>query len=384
MVIIPYNTDAPIYHYPVVTGGLIVTNVGLFLGVEFGSLGPVDNWMLHFGSGLHPREWLSCIFMHFGVAHLIGNMMFLWVFGLISEGKLGAWRFLICYLVIGVFSAAVEQTLLLTYDGPIFGGAGASGAIFGLMGMALIWAPRNHIECLFGYWIYVIRTGMCDISVATLSGVFLSLNVLCFLLHQQLASSEAAHLLGAVIGFGLSIFMLKTGRVDCEGWDLFSVWHGEPGHSAKKTTAAVATQRAKRRRARQIQQAPRLIEFFVQHGNLEKACETYRQFREDIDIETIARRAQLAIVKHLLAQDQIADAMPLLEDLAKRDPRGSHRVRLKLAELLLTHEQRPRKALEILHRSPDSFPHKLRPIRRRLITQAQTMCQAGVLELGDE
>ena len=95
--------------------------------------------------------------------------------------------------------------------------------------MALIWAPRNHIECLFGYWIYVIRTGMCEISVATLSGIFLSLNVLCFLLHQQLASSEAAHLLGAVFGIELSVFLLKTGRVDCEGWDLFSVWRGEPG-----------------------------------------------------------------------------------------------------------------------------------------------------------
>ncbi len=89
--ILPWGTDAPIYHRPVATIGVIVVNVLIF--VAFPS--PLhEDWMLELGGGIHPLQWLSNIFMHLGLGHLLGNMLFLWAFGIIVEGKLGALGFL--------------------------------------------------------------------------------------------------------------------------------------------------------------------------------------------------------------------------------------------------------------------------------------------------
>lgn len=379
--VIPYNTDAPIYHYPIVTGSLIVVNAGLFLGVEFGPLGPIEDWLLRYGDRLHPQQWLVCHFMHLGLGHLLGNMMFLWVFGLITEGKLDWWRFLLSYLALGVVAAAVEQTLLLGYDGPIIGGAGASAAIFGLIGMALVWAPKNDVQCMFGYWIHIIRTGVFDISVATLAGIYLGLNILFLLAHQQLASSEAAHLLGGAVGIGLAVLLLKSGRVDCEGWDLFSLWRGESANTATQEAADEIDRRALQMRRREIEQAPRLIAYFVQQGNPAMALETYRRARDNYGPIALDRPVQLALVKCLLAGQDFAEAIPLLEDLIERESQDSHRLRLKLAELLLKHEQRPQKALKVLDLIPHPRPRELEPVRRRLVEQANEMVAAGVLEL---
>src|SRR5687768_12562559 len=98
---IPYNTDAPVYYLPFATVGLIALNVVIFFGVAVGNLGPFEDWMLTYGAGLHPDEWFRAMFMHGGIGHLFGNMVFLWVFGLVTEGKLGWWKFLACYIAIG-------------------------------------------------------------------------------------------------------------------------------------------------------------------------------------------------------------------------------------------------------------------------------------------
>src|SRR6266566_4216395 len=94
-VLIPYNTDAPIYHFPFVTVGLIVVNAAVLVACAKADDQVVEGWMLQFGQGLHPLQWISNNFMHAGVMHLIGNMFFLWGFGLVVEGKLGWWRFLL-------------------------------------------------------------------------------------------------------------------------------------------------------------------------------------------------------------------------------------------------------------------------------------------------
>src|SRR5688500_1721165 len=101
--IIPYNTDAPLYHRPFATIGLIAANTLAFVAL----LGHpnVESWMLALGQGLHPLQWITSLFLHDGLMHLLGNMFFLWVFGLVIEGKLGWWRFLLVYLGLGAFES---------------------------------------------------------------------------------------------------------------------------------------------------------------------------------------------------------------------------------------------------------------------------------------
>lgn len=137
MFFFPFSTDAPVYYWPFASVGLIAVNVMVFLAMVTGSISAPENWILWYGQGLHPEQWLTSIFMHASVDHLVGNMLFLWVFGLVVEGKLGWQRFLACYLAIGVGQSMLEQMVML-FNSDGGGSLGASAAIFGLMAMAAV------------------------------------------------------------------------------------------------------------------------------------------------------------------------------------------------------------------------------------------------------
>ena len=93
MFLIPYGTNAPIYHWPIATVGLIVINVVVF-ALSIASPESVEPFILAFGDGFHPVQWITSNFLHADIFHLIGNMLFLWAFGIIVEGKLGVAKML--------------------------------------------------------------------------------------------------------------------------------------------------------------------------------------------------------------------------------------------------------------------------------------------------
>ena len=145
--LLPYGSDAPLYHLPIVTGAMILLNVLAYLGIgalegqmneeDFAFL--VNQLMLQYGT-FKPWQWITSNFMHAGIMHLLGNMFCLWGFGLVVEGKIGWWRFLLVYLGIGITQCGLEQTLMLFADKG--GSLGASAIIYGLMAMCMVWAPR--------------------------------------------------------------------------------------------------------------------------------------------------------------------------------------------------------------------------------------------------
>jgi membrane associated rhomboid family serine protease len=88
---------------------------------------------------------LTSIFMHGGLAHLGGNMLYLWIFGDNVEEVLGHVRYLLVYLACGL--AASLSHIALAPDS-LIPTLGASGAIAGVMGMYLIWFPKNQVRVL--------------------------------------------------------------------------------------------------------------------------------------------------------------------------------------------------------------------------------------------
>src|ERR1043166_8583906 len=140
----PYATDAPIYHWPVVTVLLILINVAVFVATGCGEHTPIaDALVLHFDH-FRATEWVTSNFMHADILHLLGNMVFLWPFGLVVEGKLGWWRFLAVYLGIGaLFGAVVQMAMLPTGSHNV--SLGASAVLFGLLALAVVWAPKNEL-----------------------------------------------------------------------------------------------------------------------------------------------------------------------------------------------------------------------------------------------
>lgn len=98
-------------------------------------------------------EWLTlltCTFLHGGVLHFLGNMLFLWIFGDNVEDRFGPVKFLLFYLGCGVAASAAH---LYSAPDSVVPTIGASGAIAGVMGAYLFLYPRSRVLALipFGF-----------------------------------------------------------------------------------------------------------------------------------------------------------------------------------------------------------------------------------------
>jgi len=148
---IPLRSSERVYSRPVVTGALIAINTVIFLYQETLSYYRLDQFVSSWGivpDDLHLISLLTSMFLHGGWLHLLGNMLFLWVFGRNLEDLIGGGRFLVFYLVCGLV-AGVVQVIASPYSRvPTIG---ASGAIAGVMGAYLMKFPRSQIDTLFWF-----------------------------------------------------------------------------------------------------------------------------------------------------------------------------------------------------------------------------------------
>ena len=145
MLLLPLHDSQRSSRFPLVTAGLIALNVFIFLLQV--TLDPFTSNDLIFAFGFIPERfhWINVftsLFLHSGWMHLIGNMVFLWVFGDNVEDLLGRWKFLAFYLVCGAAAAMAQYAVNPDSRIPQIG---ASGAIAGVMGAYLVRFPASRI-----------------------------------------------------------------------------------------------------------------------------------------------------------------------------------------------------------------------------------------------
>ncbi|MFQ5869490.1 MAG: rhomboid family intramembrane serine protease [Candidatus Zixiibacteriota bacterium] len=164
---IPLKDDNPTSTFPLFTIGIIVLNSLIFFyqqtlgeaatGFVF-TYGAVPEAVSSFRMTDFPAPLtiLTSMFLHGGWFHLIGNMLFLWIFGKNIEDQLGHLRFLIFYLICGVIASLAHIMVTPHSSIPM---VGASGAIAGVLGAYLIRFPNARILTLiwFGFFIRVVR-----------------------------------------------------------------------------------------------------------------------------------------------------------------------------------------------------------------------------------
>jgi rhomboid protease GluP len=135
---------------PVITVGLVVLNLLVYVLLEIGGDTVHDmDYMIRWGA-VWPKNvtngeyWrlLTATFMHFGFEHILNNMFVLVCAGPILEKALGPVRYLILYLIAGVGGSTLSYLQML-HSGNYAVSAGASGAIFGIIG-ALLWIVIRH------------------------------------------------------------------------------------------------------------------------------------------------------------------------------------------------------------------------------------------------
>jgi len=162
---IPLRDENPTRHFPFVNYALIGVNVLVFLWqLSLGSEGDATLFRLALipldvTRGLDladARAVLTSMFMHAGVAHLLGNMLYLWIFGDNVEDALGHFRYLAFYLAGGI---AASATHVLLYPSSTVPTVGASGAIAATLGAYLLLFPNRRVVTLIplGFFLQVAR-----------------------------------------------------------------------------------------------------------------------------------------------------------------------------------------------------------------------------------
>lgn len=166
---IPLKDDIPGERFPAVTVGLIGVNVLVFLWEVLGggqgnfervirSYGAVPWEVTHltdvwpYGVVPVPLTVVSSMFLHGGVAHILGNMLYLWIFGNNVEDAMGTVKFVVFYVVCGIAAAMTQVALTPNSHVPL---VGASGAIAGVLGAYLVLYPRARVLTLVPIFYFV-------------------------------------------------------------------------------------------------------------------------------------------------------------------------------------------------------------------------------------
>jgi membrane associated rhomboid family serine protease len=152
----------------VVTGLLIAANLGVFAWELWLGIGGSEQRLASFVTEHalvaqrligHPgdgQQWLTVLthlFLHGGVAHVVGNLWFLWIFGRPVENRLGALKYLVFYLLAGAAAASVQVAV---EPGSALPMLGASGAISGVLGAYLILFPTAWVLALVPWIVPVL------------------------------------------------------------------------------------------------------------------------------------------------------------------------------------------------------------------------------------
>ncbi|MEI4472712.1 rhomboid family intramembrane serine protease [Frigidibacter sp. MR17.24] len=163
-----------------VTRLLIAVNVGVFLltwpafADDRGLLQLWVDWALIPAAVSQGYQWhsvLSSMFLHAGVMHLGGNMLFLWIFGDNLEDEMGRLRYLAFYLACGVISGLAH---VLADPSSTVPTVGASGAIAGVMGGYLLMFPRARIDVLL---IFVIFFKVIQVRAWAVLGIWFAIQL---------------------------------------------------------------------------------------------------------------------------------------------------------------------------------------------------------------
>ena len=217
---VPISDDNPTVHAPVITLFLIGLCTGAFLW-ELDH----DQRLISFIYGMIPAElfglwrprihqalppWatiFTSMFLHGGWFHLIGNMVYLWIFGNNVEDVLGRGRYLLLYLACGIAAALAQAFANPASHIPM---VGASGAIAGVLGAYLLLHPGANVRCFV--WI-VIFFRIVNVPAWAMLGLWFIMNLVSGLMAAPSKPGVAfwAHVGGFVSGLVLVMVLRPSG-----------------------------------------------------------------------------------------------------------------------------------------------------------------------------
>lgn len=286
---------------------------------------------------LNPRQitaWglVSYAFLHAGLMHILGNMLFLWVFGPSVEDRLGRVWYLVFYLAGGAAAGGLHAAF---ERAPV---VGASGAVAAVTGMYLVLFPRTHIRTLVIF--FIIGVFMIP------AWWYIGARIAWDLVLQARGSGRVAtlaHLGGYGLGIGLGLVLLRTGLLAREPWDLVSIWR----QSSRRRELRDAVRSAEQERARTFQKAKRdeaasealaearsLVARAVASEEWEEAARAYETLLSTHDDRlgacVLSRRHQYDLANYLYGTDRLGLAASAYDGLLRAYPDDAEAPAIKL------------------------------------------------------
>jgi len=333
--LIPLRTDCPLKSTPYMNWALIAANFAMFfVELYFNPSAPDQSWftrMLILNPS-HPRIWqyITSAFLHAGWLHIIGNMLFLMIFGANVNDRLGHLGYLGFYLAGAVF-AGIGYVLI---DGQA-DVLGASGAVAAVTGAYLILLPRSHIT-IFYFFFFI---GTAEIAALLVILFFFSMDVWGqFVLRGLLGNNDgvahAEHISGTLFGAVTCLVCLLVGLLPrdqfdvlamaqrwnrrrqyrdmvSKGYNPFGVSTPPPGRSARQAAEPPDP------RTQQIMELRVRISDAVAGHDLAMAARLYLDLMNIAPEQVISRTALLDIANYFASQQMYEPAAGAYEQFQK-------------------------------------------------------------------
>jgi len=215
--IIPVRTDYQMRHTPWVNYALLAANVVLYVLGYHGASPRIRAWLLH-PEAPELAQFFTSVFLHANLAHLIGNMVFLWVFGNAVNDRFGHVGYLAFYLAGGVLAGV--GYVLLSGAAPVLG---ASGAISAVTGAYLVLLPRTRVTVV-ALLLYVLM----PFEISSLYFLLFQVVWNLVLTFSELGGAGggvayAAHSSGYAFGIGVSAALLALRVLPRDPFDLLNL-----------------------------------------------------------------------------------------------------------------------------------------------------------------
>lgn len=366
--LLPISTDRKLRHVPGVNLALIGACVLMFLlqrafpGVEAALL-------------LRPYEpsvigIVGSAFLHAGWLHLLGNMLFLYIFGNTINDFLGHAGYIALYLGGAVASSLLHATI---DDVPALG---ASGAVAAVTGSYLALFPRSRVNVLFFYFIITIFS----VPALWFVGLFFVLDLIVGIDSSFLGGESSVanwgHIGGAVYGFTVSMLLLQTRLVPRDQFDILTMIQRRRQRKATRaemeklgqshgSAMDIVPKRKEHEALARVQDLRATINHAFDQDDPSAAAAAYAQLLAIDDRQVLSHDYQLAAANQLYRDARHADAAKAYQRYLDRygaaDDLDVAQSRLFLGLLLSRYLGQPTEAKTYLDAAADSLDRLGRP-----------------------
>jgi len=218
--LIPYGDINPTESRPYVTWALIGLNIAAFLlTIEWLTMAPEARLEAYRTYGalvpndLEAADFVTSMFLHGSILHLLGNMLFLYITADNIEDEFGHLWFAVFYLFCGISAAVIHLAFVPASSGtPMLG---ASGAISGVMGAYIVLYPHNRIKIFYWLWVLI---GTARIRAVWWLGLWIGFQVLSGATAGASGGgvAYAAHIGGFAVGAAIAYLIYTFGWVEGE------------------------------------------------------------------------------------------------------------------------------------------------------------------------